>query len=137
MGKDERFLLVASTDFNLLSMTVESCLRKEGTNFIQNRTSDVVEFEVERPIYYRIVIQRRSDAEVARFPLPSVKVAKGSVLDIWFSSDQDKPQKNGETMAVTKRFLRALVLALPKAPWEDLSHQESGKVKKKWKGLID
>lgn len=67
--------------------------------------------------------------------MPSIKAAKGTFLDIWFSPDQDEYQ-NREAMACAKHFLRGLASALPQAPWEGLKFRESGKVKKKWKELL-
>ncbi len=94
-----------------------------------------MEFEVERPAYFRIVIQRRNDPEVGNFLMPSLKTARGSFLDIWFSSDQDE-LRNKEAELFARQFLRSLVSTLPESPWEGLKFRESGRAKKKWKEVL-
>jgi len=119
-----------------LSKTVESSLRNQGFSFIQNRTKDLIEFEVEKPVYFRVVVHRRNDAELGNFLMPSIKAAKGTFLDVWFSPDKDD-YYNREARACAKQFLRGLESALPEPPWTGLKFRESGKVKKKWKELLD
>ena len=130
------FLLTASSDFLSLSNAVESCLEMQGFLFIQNRTNDLVEFEIEKPAYFRIEIQRRKDADVRNFIMPSIKAAKGSFLDVWFSRDQDNSSTE-EAIICARQFLRSLVSSLPVAPWEGLKFRESGRAKKKWKDVLD
>jgi len=132
----ERILLTASTDFRQLSAAAEKCLRDEGFAYIQNGTEDIVEFEVQRPVYFRIVVHRRHDAEVGNFFMQSIRAARGTFLDVWFSPDQEE-SRNREAVVYAKQFLRKLVSSLPEAPWQGLKFRESGKAKKKWKGLID
>jgi hypothetical protein len=114
----------------------ETCLRKEGFQFVQNKTKDLVEFEIEKPTYFRIVIQKRTDPEVGNFLLPSIKAAKGCFLDVWLSSDFDESDAR-EVLSYVKLFLRALVTSLPTPPWDGLKFRESGKSKKRWKELVD
>jgi hypothetical protein len=133
--ESEHFLLTASADFTLMSSTAESCLKKEGFVFLQNKTKNLVEFEIEKPVYFRIVIQRRNTPDVGNFILPSIKPAKGSLLDVWFTGDQDDSH-NQEAIACARQFLRSLVSSLPVAPWEGLKFRESGKTRKKWKDVL-
>jgi hypothetical protein len=133
MASDHLFL-TASTDFALTASTAETALRKDGFEFMQNKTKDLVEFEIEKPAYFRIVIQRRTDPEVGNFFLPSIKAARGCHIDIWLSNDL--AIGNNEDSLV-KVFLRSLVQSLPTPPWEGLKFRESGKAKKKWKDLLD
>jgi len=130
----DHIFLTASTDFALTASSAETALRKDGFDFTQNRTKDLVEFEIEKPVYFRIVIQRRTDPEVGNFLLPSIKAAKGCHIDIWLSTDL--ANGNNED-SCAKRFLRSLVQSLPTPPWEGLKFRESGKAKKKWKSLLD
>ena len=53
--ESDHYPLTASTDFALTASSAETALRKEGFEFIQNRTKDLVEFEIEKPTYFRIV----------------------------------------------------------------------------------
>lgn len=128
--------MTASTDFAQLSEVAERCLRDEGFAFIQNRTNSVVEFEVQRPVYFRIVVHRRNDADVGNFIMPSIKPAKGTFLDVWFSPDQEE-SRNREAVVYAKQFLRKVAASVPQPPWDGLKFRESGKAKKKWKDLID
>ena len=132
----DHFLLIVSSDFLLVSAKAESLLRIQGFQFIQNRTKDLVEFEVERPAYFRVVIQRRNDAEVSNFLMPSIKAAKGSFVDVWFSPDQDA-LSNQKALSDAKQLLRSLESSLPVPPWEGLKFREAGRVKKKWRDLLD
>ncbi len=134
--ESDRLLLTASAEFDLLSRNAEACLNEGGFLFIQNRTKDLVEFEIQKPVYFRVVIQRRKDPDVGNFIMPSIKAAKGSFLDIWFSPDQDE-FRNGEASRYAKQFLQSLASSLPAPPWEGLKYRESGKVKKKWKDVLD
>jgi hypothetical protein len=133
--ESNHYLLMASADFSTMSETAESCLRDQGLTFIQNRTKDLTEYEIENPAYFRIVIQKRKDADVGNFLMPSIKAAKGSFLDVWFSPDQDD-SRNQEATRLAKQFLKSLLSSLPQAPWEGLKFRESMKAKKKWKDLI-
>lgn len=128
-------MLTASADFATLSSNAESCLRSGGLAFILNKTKDLVEFEIEKPAYFRVVIQKRMDADVGNFLMPSIKAARGTFLDVWFSSDQDGEQ-NRLASDLAKQFLKSLVASLPEPPWAGLKFRESGKAKKKWKDII-
>lgn len=133
--ESDHYPLTASTDFALTASSAETALRKEGFEFIQNRTKDLVEFEIEKPAYFRIVIQRRTDPEVGNFLLPSIKAARGCHIDVWLSRDLVIGKNDSDSSV--KVFLRSLVQSLPSPPWEGLKFRESGKVKKKWKELLD
>ncbi len=136
MSASDHIFLTASSDFSLICSKAESSLRKQGLAFIQNKTNDLVEYEVEKPSYFRVVIQRRTDADVGNFLMPSLKAAKGSFLDLYFSGDQDE-FKSREATALAKLFLRDLAASLPEPPWEGLKFRESGRTKKKWKDILD
>jgi len=130
----DHYPLTASTDFALTATSAETVLRKEGFEFVRNGTNDLVEFEIEKPANFRIVVQRRRDPEVGNFLLPSIKAARGCHIDVWLSNEV-----NGinESDSYVKLFLRSLVQSLPTPPWEGLKFRESGKAKKKWKELLD
>ncbi len=132
---DDHFLLLASEDFKLMCATTESCLRKMGFHFIQNKTKDLMEFEVETPACFRIVIQRRNDPEVGNFIMPSIKIARGTFLDIWLCGDEDE-HRSTECRAYARQFLISLVSLLPEFPWEGLKFQESRRARKKWKDAL-
>jgi hypothetical protein len=132
----DSFFLTASTDFASMSSMVESCLEKEGFSFLQNRTNELVEFEIERPVYFRIVVRRRNDAQVTgNLMMPSIRVAKGTFLDVWFPMDQDEVL-NEEAMTFARAFLGKLLASLPEDPWRRLGFREANKVKKKWKEIL-
>jgi hypothetical protein len=133
--ESDHYLLTASAEFSLLVAMAETCLKNQGFDFIQNRTNNVVEYEVERPAYFRIVIHRRNDAQVGNFLMPSIKAAKGTFLDVWFSPDQDEFSDH-DASQFARKFLRSLADSLPQPPWEGLKYGESGKAKRKWKDLI-
>ena len=132
--ESDHFLLTASAEFSVLTQAAENCLRDEGFAYTQNRTNDLVEYEIERPVYFRIVIHRRNDPDLGNFLMPSIKASKGTFLDIWFSPDQTA-SKNREAFLFARQFLKSLVKTLPQPPWEGLKFRESGKAKKKWKEL--
>jgi len=132
---NNHFPLTTSSDFALTASSAETVLRKEGFEFVQNGTKDLVEFEIEKPAYFRIVIQRRTDPEVGNFLLPSIKAPRGCHIDVWLSNDEVNGKNESNSYA--RVFLKSLVLALPAPPWEGLKYRESGKAKKKWKELLD
>jgi len=134
--RSDHLALTASADFVSICRVAELCLTNEGLPFIQNKTKDLVEFEVERPAYFRIVIQTRKDPEVGNIFMPSLKAARGSFIDIWFSPDQDEIH-NREAAGFAKQFLRSLASSLPQQPWEGLKFRESGRARKKWKEALD
>ena len=132
---EDHIVLTASAEFELVCEKAESTLRNAGLPFIHNKTKDLMEFEVERPAYFRIVIQRRNDPEVGNFLMPSLKSARGTFLDVWFSKDHDESH-NREAAVFASQFLRSLVSSLPQPPWEGLKFRESGRAKKKWKEVM-
>jgi hypothetical protein len=133
--ESDSYLLIVSTEFDLLVKTAETCLRRQGFSFIQNQGKGLVEFEIDRPAYFRVVVHRRNDAEVGNFLMPSIKSARGTFLDIWFSADRDETD-NREARLCARQFLRLLVSSLPVPPWEGLKFREGGKARKKWNDLI-
>jgi hypothetical protein len=133
--ESDSYLLTVSAEFDLLANTTVTCLKRQGFSFLQNKGKGLVEFEVERPAYFRVVVHKRNDAEVGNFLMPSIKSARGTFLDIWFSADRDETH-NREARLCARQFLRLLVSSLPVPPWEGLKFREGGKAKKKWKDLI-
>jgi hypothetical protein len=126
----DHVLLRASTDFVVLAGNAETCLRGLNFEFFLNRGRDLVEFEITKPIYFRIVVEKRKDAEVGNLLLPSIKTAKGCTLDFWFNESEAGFQS--ESQGYAKLFLKSLMTTLPSPPWEGLKFRESGKEKKKW-----
>ena len=102
---------------------------------MQNRTKELNEFEVTKPVYFRIVVEKRKDPEVSNLLLPSIKEAKGCVVDIWFLQEHSD-EEYARAFSCARNFLKALVSSLPCPPWEGLRFRESGKEKKRWKELI-
>jgi hypothetical protein len=123
----EHVFLRASTDFNVLIGKAETCLRQTRYEFFQNRGRNLVEFEITKPVYFRIVVEKRADPEVGNILLPSIKTAKGSTLDIWFDEEE-----SAGAVEAAKLFVNGLVVTLPVPPWEGLRFRESGKERKKW-----
>ena|SRR5579862_2477775 len=130
----DHYPLTASTDFSLMASLTEETLRKEGFRFVLNKTKEVVEFEIEKPAYFRIVVQKRKDPEVGNFLLPSIKAARGCHVDLWLSIDS---VDTDSSFSNARKFFRSLVQVLPASPWEGLKFRETGKERKRWKELLD
>jgi hypothetical protein len=128
------FPLRASTDYRELAAIAERCLGKLGFEFLQNRGRDLIEFEIVKPRYFRIVMERRRDPEVRNFLLPSIKAAKGAHVDLWLDMDQEEALKL-EAFENAKTFFRSLVASMPVAPWEGLKFRESAAERKRWMDL--
>jgi hypothetical protein len=123
----DHVFLKASTDFHVLTENTEACLRMLNFEFFQNRGRDLIEYEITKPIYFRVLVEKRKDPEVGNLLIPSIKTAKGSTMDIWFDEEESRG-----SMDNAKRFVNSLLPALPDRPWEGLKFRESGKEKKKW-----
>ncbi len=102
-------------------------MRQLNFEFFQNRGRDLIEFEITKPAYFRIVVEKRKDPEVGNLLIPSIKTAKGSTMDIWFDEDESIGSKEN-----AKQFVGNLLPSLPTGPWEGLKFRESGREKKKW-----
>ena len=123
----QHIFLKASTDFPVLVESSEKCLRQLNFEFFQNRGRDLIEFEITKPNYFRVLVEKRKDPEVGNLLMPSIKTAKGSTLDIWFEQSDSV-----DSMENAKLFASSLLPMLPSPPWEGLRFRESGKEKKKW-----
>ena len=131
MRNANHFPLKASTEFQLLLDSTEKCLSTLQFEFLQHKTRDVAEFEIVKPHYFRVVLERRKDPEVSNFILPSIKAAKGTCVDIWLDTDQAQEVKL-EAFENAREFLKSLVASLPVEPWIGLRFRESGREKKRW-----
>lgn len=127
----EHIFLKASTDFPVLVESTEKCLHELQFEFLRNKGHDLVEFEITKPEYFRVLLEKRKDPEVGNLLMPSIKTAKGSTLDIWFDQEESKNSKQNATL-----FARSLLPTLPTPPWEGLRFRESGKEKKKWMEFV-
>jgi hypothetical protein len=126
MTSDHVFLK-ASTDFLVLTENTVACLRQLNFEFFQNKGRDLIEYEITKPAYFRVLVEKRKDPEVGNLLIPSIKTAKGSTIDIWFDEEESRGSKD-----YAKQFANSLLPALPDKPWEGLKFRESGKEKKKW-----
>ena len=131
----QHYFLKASTDFAELGSLGEKCLSSLGYEFIRNGISDLVEYEILKPAYFRVVIEKRKDPEVGNMLLPSIKAAKGSTIDVRFSADHPESH-NHEARLCARSFIKSLVDELPAPPWEGLRFRESGREKKRWKEVL-
>ena len=114
-----QMLFKTSTDFDSLGKLIEKCLTDLHFQFIANRADGLVEYEIPAPNYFRVLVERRTDAEVHNYLiLPSIHAAKGCTIDLRFSLDQNKDQ---ETLAKSDatRLLKALLASLPGNPGRD------------------
>jgi|SRR5579872_6516702 len=123
----EHVFLRASTEFSILTQNTETALRELDFEFFQNRGRELIEYEITKPVYFRVLVEKRKDPEVGNFLIPSIKTAKGSTLDIWFDEDESSGSKES-----ARQFVQHLLQSLPERPWEGLKFRESGKEKKKW-----
>ena len=130
-----RYFLKASTDFGELASLAEKCLSSLRYEFIRNGVSDLAEYEILKPSYFRIVIEKRKDLEVGNMLLPSIKQAKGSTVEIRFSSDHSE-RHNQEARMCAQSFVNLMVKELPVPPWEGLRFRESGREKRRWKEVL-
>ncbi len=125
-------LLRASTEFEDFVKATESSLTKLGIAHTRNRTQNLVEFEIDSPVYFRIVIESRSDPVIHNNPiLPSISKAKGSNVDLRFGLDANEEETLEATRAAGS-VMREVVSMLGKEPWSDLGYRQSGREKKKW-----
>ncbi len=127
--------LKASTDFDALVSEAESSMRELEFDYIQNRTKELVEFEVSSPAYFRLVIETRKDPEVHNFILPSISKAKGCTIDIRFDLDSGV-QERFEAGQLASKLMRTLVEKLNPKPWDGLRFREAGREHKRWKEII-
>jgi hypothetical protein len=123
----DHVFLKSSTDFSILTENTETSLRELNFEFFQNRGRELIEYEITKPTYFRILVEKRKDPEVGNLLLPSIKTAKGSTMDIWFDQEESVGSKEN-----AKQFVNSLLPKLPTRPWEGLKFRESGKEKKKW-----
>ena len=131
-------LLRASNEFGELSRAMESSLDKAGIKYIRNGTRNLAEYEIESPVYLRIVIESRSDPVIHNNPIlpPKVTVAKGCNVDLRFSFDASRDEMERAT-ELASSILRETISSLGrKKPWEGLGFMESDREKKKWMNLI-
>lgn len=131
MLNPNHFPLKTSADYRDIAELAAKSLRKLEFEFLQNRGHDLVEFEVVRPRYFRVVVEKRRDPEVHSFLLPSIKAAKGTHVDLWLDVDQNDQLKL-EAFESAKTFFRSLVASMPVAPWEGLKLRESASERKRW-----
>jgi len=130
----ETFFLKASTDFQLMQTKSEESLKQLGFMFIRNSTVRLVEFEINEPSYFRVVVEKRNDPRVRNIMLilpPDISSSKGSTVDVRFDLDQDS-RKRALAEEHAKNFLKKLLASLPAEPWHGLGFRESRKEKKKW-----
>jgi hypothetical protein len=135
LANPNHFPLKASTDYRELVAVAERCLSKLEFEFLQNRGRDLVEFEIVKPPYFRVVMEKRKDPEVRNFLIPSIKASKGANVDLWLDMDQEEEPK-ARSLENAKDFLRALIASMPVAPWEGLKYRESAAERKRWKEII-
>ena len=129
-------LLRASTEFNDLVRATEGSLKKLGMTYTRNGTQSIAEFEVDAQVYFRIVIESRSDPVIHNNPiLPSISKAKGCNVDMRFGLDADEEETLEATRAAAS-VIRELVPMLNKEPWADLGYRESGREKRKWSKFL-
>jgi hypothetical protein len=117
----------------------EEVLRKLGFEFIKNETNRLVEFEVQRPAYFRVVVEMRSDPNARNLMLlipPHISARSGCTLEIRFGID-DSPEgiRNAERSA--REFIWHLVTSLPEKPWARLGFRERLVQEKKWRILLN
>jgi hypothetical protein len=134
VANPNHFPLKASTDYRELVEIAEKCLGKLEFEFLQNRGRDLVEFEIVKPRYFRIVMEKRKDPEVRNFLLPSIKAAKGTNVDLWLDMDQEEGLKI-QSLENAKNFFRTLVASMPIAPWEGLKFRESAAERRRWEEI--
>ena len=89
-----------------------------------------MEFEITKPTYFRILVEKRKDPEVGNILLPSIKQAKGSTVDVWFDNEESPGSRDNAS-----RLLKSLLATLPSPPWEGLKFREARREKKKWEEL--
>ncbi|MHB8567793.1 MAG: hypothetical protein ACYC7D_11160 [Nitrososphaerales archaeon] len=128
--------LKASSSFIELVTAAESSLNKLEYRFIRNESSELVEFEITAPAYFRVVIEPRKDPEVHNFILPSIKKASGSTVDLRFALDAGEHDLKVSN-EIALRFLQRLVDSLSTKPWEGLRMRESGRERKRWKSALN
>ncbi|MDA4112405.1 MAG: hypothetical protein OK439_07680 [Thaumarchaeota archaeon] len=136
MRNDNHFPLKASTDFLILVDSAEKILSRLQYEFLQHKTRDVVEFEVIKPGYFRVVVERRKDPQVSNIVLPSIKPAKGTYIDVWLEIDQGEDLRL-ESLKNARILLKNLVDSLPEEPWKGMRFRESGRERKKWVEIIE
>ncbi|MGI0085521.1 MAG: hypothetical protein ACREBQ_10605, partial [Nitrososphaerales archaeon] len=122
-------------DLKTLSEKTEGCLGKLQFQFIRNGTTSLVEYEIVKPCYFRIVIEPRKDLSVHNFLLPSISAKKGSTIDVRFDIDSDYESLKG-SMERARLFLRSLVESLPEAPWKGLGIRDRGNEERRWKEAL-
>ncbi len=128
------YLLKASTDFQTMQSKSEESLRELGFVFIRNNTSRLVEFEINEPSYFRVLVEKRDDPKVRNIMFilpPQISASKGSIIDVRFDLDQDSQRRSIAETSV-RNFLKKLLSSLPSEPWEGLGFRESKKEKQKW-----
>jgi len=135
LAETQHIHLRASLDISELSSAVESCLSKMNFEFIRNGTRDVSEFEIIKPVYFRVLLERRTDPEVRNMLIPSIKQSKGCMVDIWFLREHNEAERT-QAFQNAKQLLRDLLATLPSPPWEGLRFRESGKERKRWQQLV-
>lgn len=124
--------LKTSVEFEDLVKTFEKALGEQGLEFVHNRTSQLVEFEISSPSYLRIVIETRKDPEVHNFILPSLTQAKGCTIEIRFALEATENEEK-EGRVVASRILNRVHSFLGRDPWSGLRFREVNREKKKWK----
>ncbi len=128
-------MLRAATDLRTLAEKIERCLSDLHFQFIRNGTASLIEYEIVRPCYFRIVIEPRKDLSVHNFIMPSISAKKGSTIDLRFDIDSDDASiKNSKVSA--RLFLRSLVESLPEEPWKRLGFREKGAEERRWKEAL-
>ena len=128
-------MLRAATDLRILAEKTERCLSDLHFQFIRNGTASLIEYEIVKPSYFRIVIEPRKDLSAHNFFMPSISAKKGSTIDLRFDIDSDEASVRA-SMESARIFLRNLVQNLPEQPWKGLGFREKGTEERRWKEAL-
>ncbi len=127
--------LKASQPFEKVIEATEASLASLKIEFLRNESTELVEYEINSPAYFRVVVEPRKDAEVHNFILPSIKRATGTTIELRFGLDSTREELQQASKHATL-FLRTLVASLGAPPWEGLRMREAGREKKRWKEAL-
>jgi hypothetical protein len=127
-------LLRASTEFDEIVRTAESCLMELKFEFQRNGTALLAEFEIVHPVYFRVVVEPNKIPKTWNLIIPMITAPKGTTVEIRYDLDSTPEEIERSTIKV-KQFLRELTKALPVEPWKGLGSRESSREEKRWREL--
>lgn len=124
-------------EFDELATSSDETLKRLGFRFYRNQSRSVVEFEVTEPAEFLVRIEKLSGEGMRPEPFFGALGIFGGGDGVGNAFSVTPGARRSECKAQVAAFVKGLLGALPRQPWDGLGFVEKRTSKAYWRGLTE